>query len=451
VMAAYGRYEEAQPAAAEALTLAEQLDLPLVASDAITTLSGLKRFGPPEALRSALTNAVARAESTGAVQPALRGRFLLGRSYEDHADWDEAERWYRSVIDKAEAASLPWAPNVFDARWQLTWLCWVRGRWDEVLQLTDLTGQTPPRVSRLLLDLLRLQVEFARGRRPEELPAMREAWALDGLIGIYACGLSIEVAGRDRDPGTAVQLYDEGVAVLTAIWHPGFGARIRLAATAIGVIADNLPDVPAKERPALVAAAERLATEGHEARTNYQDPTGYWGPEGQAWVTRLDAERLRVHWLAGVDPPAATDLIEAWRETVRGFEEIEYAYETARSRAALVEILGASGDHAAAEQERELAVRVASALSAAPLLTRLGGGEVAAGDHHREVGNGGLTPRELEVLDLMAAGRSNSEIGQQLFISRKTASVHVSNILAKLGAATRTEAVAVARRRRLLA
>ena len=53
------------------------------------------------------------------------------------------------------------------------------------------------------------------------------------------------------------------------------------------------------------------------------------------------------------------------------------------------------------------------------------------------------------MLDLIAAGRSNSEIGQQLFISRKTASVHVSNILAKLGAATRTEAVALARRRGL--
>ncbi len=450
ILAAHGRYEDAQLAAAEALALAEQLDLPLVASDAITTLSGLKRFGPPEALRTALTNAVARAESTGAVQAELRGRFLMGRSYEDHADWAEAERWYRSVIDKAEAASLPWAPNVFDARWQLTWLCWVQGRWDELLQLTDLTGQTPPRVSRLLLDLLRLQVEFARGGRPVELPAMREAWALDGLIGIYACGLSIEVAGRDGNPDAAVELYDEGVAVLTAIWHPGFGARIRLAATTVGVVADNLPEVAARERPALVAAAERLVAEGHGVRTNYQDPTGYWGPEGQAWVLRLDAELLRVRWLAGVDPPAADGLVGAWRETVRGFEGIGYAYETARSRTALAEILRATGDAAAADRERELAVAEAAALGAAPLLHRLGVDQAPAGDRRSDVGSGGLTPRELEVLDLIAAGRSNSEIGQQLFISRKTASVHVSNILAKLGAATRTEAVALARRRRLL-
>jgi DNA-binding CsgD family transcriptional regulator/tetratricopeptide (TPR) repeat protein len=451
VLAAYGRYEEAQPSAAEALTLAEQIDLPLVASDATTTLSGLKRLGPPEALRTALTHAVARAESTGAVQAELRGRFQLGRSYEDHADWAEAERWYRSVIDKAEAASLPWSPNVFDARWQLTWLYWVQGRWDELLQLTDLTGQTPPRVSRMLLDLLRLQVEFARGRTPTELPAMREFWAVDGLVGIYACGLGIEVAGREGDPEAAVEAYDEGVAVLSAIWYPNFEARIRLAATAVAAVADNLSDAAAKERPALVTAAERLVAEGHGVRDNNQNPTGYWGPEGQAWVLRLDAELLRVHWLAGIDPPTAGELVEAWRETVRAFDSIDYVYEAARSRAVLAEILRASGDPAAADRERELAAAAARSLQAGPLLTRLGVVKEHAGrDRRQEGGYGGLTPRELEVLDLVAAGRSNSEIGQALFISRKTASVHVSNILAKLGAATRTEAVALARRRGLL-
>ena len=62
----------------------------------------------------------------------------------------------------------------------------------------------------------------------------------------------------------------------------------------------------------------------------------------------------------------------------------------------------------------------------------------------------GLTDRELEVLRLVAAGRSNRDIAADLFISAKTASVHVSNILAKLGAANRTEAAALARSRHLI-
>jgi DNA-binding NarL/FixJ family response regulator len=58
----------------------------------------------------------------------------------------------------------------------------------------------------------------------------------------------------------------------------------------------------------------------------------------------------------------------------------------------------------------------------------------------------GLTEREREVLSLVAAGRSNGQIASALFISPKTASVHVSNILAKLGVSGRVEAAGVAHR-----
>ena len=57
----------------------------------------------------------------------------------------------------------------------------------------------------------------------------------------------------------------------------------------------------------------------------------------------------------------------------------------------------------------------------------------------------GLTPRELEVLAHLAAGRTNRQIAETLYISPRTAGVHVSRILAKLGASTRGEAAATGR------
>jgi NarL family two-component system response regulator LiaR len=62
----------------------------------------------------------------------------------------------------------------------------------------------------------------------------------------------------------------------------------------------------------------------------------------------------------------------------------------------------------------------------------------------------GLTSRELEILRLMVHGDSNPDIAEKLFVSRSTVKFHVSNILMKLGAATRTEAVAIAVQRRLV-
>ena len=80
-------------------------------------------------------------------------------------------------------------------------------------------------------------------------------------------------------------------------------------------------------------------------------------------------------------------------------------------------------------------------------------GHRGAGDGGPAAGRGGdgLTDGEAEVLELVAQGLTNRQIGDRLFISGKTVSVHVSNLLAKLGVAGRAEAVAVAHRRGLLA
>jgi DNA-binding NarL/FixJ family response regulator len=97
----------------------------------------------------------------------------------------------------------------------------------------------------------------------------------------------------------------------------------------------------------------------------------------------------------------------------------------------------------------------AAGLGATPLLeeielvarrARIRGVESVDGSDHIA----GLTAREVDVLRLVAEGRTNPEIGKTLYMSPKTASVHVSRILAKLDARTRTEAVGVAHRLGLL-
>ena len=163
LLAGEGRFDEAQDYGLDALELAERLDLGVVASDAVTTLSGLKRKGPKEALRESLQLAVRRAEGSGAIETELRGRFHLGRSHQDWAEWDDASRWFLSGLDRAEAEGLSWAPYGFEARWQLAWVRGVQGRWDEVLDLVRRRGQNPPPIAAALLEGLRLQVHFARG------------------------------------------------------------------------------------------------------------------------------------------------------------------------------------------------------------------------------------------------------------------------------------------------
>jgi DNA-binding CsgD family transcriptional regulator len=111
--------------------------------------------------------------------------------------------------------------------------------------------------------------------------------------------------------------------------------------------------------------------------------------------------------------------------------------------AALQAAAGLAAEHAPLLAEiRKLAVRARIPLP----------GQIAqaTGEGPRAAGNYGLTSREVLVLRLLAAGRTNAQIGTELFISPKTASVHVSNILRKLGVSGRAQAAATAERAGLL-
>lgn len=449
VLAGMGRYDEAQAVGMEALGLAERLDLSELVADVITTLSGLKKSGPKEGLRSALADAVIRAEESGALASELRARYLLGRSYEDWAEFDETEFWFRSAIDRGVEAGMPFAPFAFESRWQLAWVYDVLGRWDEALALTDVAGDRPPPIPRALLEPLRLAVRLARGADvAADARALRMFWARDGGVAINASAVEIDAAGYRGDAAGAVEAYDEVVAVLSRIWHEWFSARIRLGALTIAALARAVPTLSAAERATYAERVDRILADGHVVLDRYSDPSGHWGPEGRAWMKRLDAETLRFRWLVGIDAPPQEDLVRTWREAVTLFEDFGHVHELARVRTALAEILRAGGDLAGARELGDAARAAAHRLGAVRLLEDLKA--IGSTPVRGESAPDALTPRETEILALVAEGRSNGEIGKQLFISAKTVSVHVSNILAKLDAAGRTEAAAIARRRGLL-
>ena len=204
----------------------------------------------------------------------------------------------------------------------------------------------------------------------------------------------------------------------------------------------------AAERRTRSAEVERLHADGHRVVDKYADPRGFWGPEGRAWAKRLDAETLRA--LARRQRRAAAGRL------VERVAEADHAVRGLRPRARAGHGARDPGRHparhrrpAAARELADLAREAAHALGAQPLLERAAGPGHHAGAGRRPAPDT-LTPRETEILALVAEGRSNGEIGKQLFISAKTVRVHVSNILAKLGASGRTEAAAIARRRGLL-
>jgi DNA-binding NarL/FixJ family response regulator len=136
----------------------------------------------------------------------------------------------------------------------------------------------------------------------------------------------------------------------------------------------------------------------------------------------------------------AETALAALREACQAWQGLDAPHEAARARALLGLTCRALGDEDTAAFELDAARGVFSELGAAPALTWIDSlsDRAAAADEH------GLTARELEVLPLVAAGKTNREIAAALVISERTVARHLQNIFAKLRVSSRTAASAFA-------
>jgi len=473
----HGRDEDAARQAMEALGIAQKLDLASVVADVTTTLAGIdERSGDPETAERVLLEVAERAARDGDLPAQMRSRYLLAGLHHERGELATAREGYHEGYLLACRAGRPWSPYGFDARVMEALVAYESGAWDDVLTLTDPSDPAPPPLPEALLLAVRAMVLVGRGDpgSPGVLERLRPLWEVDGLVPITAAAAEIDWHGGPRGPDGHADLaaawaaFDRAVAVFSAGSSGYFQARIRLTALLLGRLADAAPATPHADRPALVERAPELMAAVEGVRQRVRRRRRPFGPEGTAWLHRVRAEHLRLRWLADADPPTAETLADAWERTVAGFEAFGHPFETARSRLGLAAVVRATGDQDRARRLVEAARSVAAELGAAPLLVgsrapgtarspgsaRPGsGGPGSGGPASRRVASSrdtALTAREREILALVADGRSNGEVARRLFISTKTVSVHVSNILAKLGAGGRTEAAAIARREGLL-
>ncbi|MET0468714.1 MAG: LuxR C-terminal-related transcriptional regulator, partial [Aeromicrobium sp.] len=445
-LASWRRDDEAVVWAERALAIAEQIGAEHVISDAKVQLTRLMvRSGEdPVKAKQAFRELIEGSRAAGHVLGELRGLHQMAFVHVNAGELDEAEAAFVEVMERAEQTGWSWGPYGFDGRFFGALLAYMRGRWDRTVELCEV-GPGAPAMFDAYLQAVGLLVAAGRGEvdQIERTLPLRSLWRHEVASSVHSSSALVDLHGVTGDLAAARQAYEHLVDLETRVWEePLFPGRVRIAALLVGQYATAVRTLDRVERAALLDHARELA--GVVEAVVEDNPM--FGPEGQAWRRRAHAEIARLRWRCGVDAPSADELVDSWRGTRELFASLGDPYEVARSSARLAEVLLTTGGDVEGVALIAEARATAESLGARPLLAEL---DLLRPRPARSEAD--LTPREVEVLQQVAAGLSNGEIGARLFISTKTVSVHVSNILAKLGASGRTEAAAIARRRGLLA
>jgi DNA-binding CsgD family transcriptional regulator/tetratricopeptide (TPR) repeat protein len=343
---------------------------------------------------------------------------------------------------------------------------WIADRWVESLVLLGRWSEAEQLVGDLvdLLDHPAQEGDLAgswgvalirQGRLDEARPLIEQARAM--LARGHWSDIVPRQAGAVVMFAAADGRYSDAETVVNDVVdrdQPSVGGNSYLVATATAAMADSGLAGPAgrhddtNERN--IATATRWIKWMEAVEHNGRQPT-------------VEQQLYRDHALAQLQRLSGQSEPQAWAQLAAGWERIGFRYDEAYAQLRHTEALlaGTSGRSVSARRAATdvlaAAHTVAQELRAVPLLNhiedlarraRLPVGTNESSDPHRDDDRTmtavGLTPREHDVLALLARGRSNGQIAKELFISTKTASVHVSNILRKLDVTNRVEAAAVA-------
>ncbi|MGI5127308.1 helix-turn-helix transcriptional regulator [Pseudonocardia sp. CA-107938] len=423
-------------------------------ADGLVTMSVYaQHVAEDERSRQLLAEARELAHRSGFLTVELRSYFNLGMSLFDAGQLAEAAVAFHDGERRAEEAGLAWSGYGIDLRVVHVVTMYMLGNWERAEAAARIAGHMVSAIVATRLAAAGMLVATARGRLADveaQLKELEMQPAREDQVVVFSGVAGAEAALWAGAPEVAQARVAAAMRALQKVLARHLG---QIALAAIGVNAQAaLAAAGTIEPEAARVEAERLVGIAEDAAANGIPRSSRLGPEGVAWLSCARAELTR---LTGPDPDAWTDTVEAFAYEGGSPSKPGYrqGYALLRRAEARLEL----GEPAAAvAEDLEAAHGTATRLGAAPLAeavaaaARRAGVRLSGPSTAPQPGGDPLTPRERAVLDLVAEGRTNRQVGAELYISEKTVSVHLSRVMAKLGASSRTEAVSVAYARGLL-
>jgi DNA-binding NarL/FixJ family response regulator len=444
-LAAARRYQEARRWCQEALAVARKVGSRDDEAHALDSLAVLEQHdGKLDTARGLLRDAYTHAAAAGNRFVELGIHRTLGSLELDAGNLPAACAAFGDAAALAEQCGLAWSRLGVETHMFRCIAHYTAGDWDEAERLAAAIDDRSPAAGGPSAAALYVQVGRGQPAAAERIQRLAALGDDDLWVAYLAGGCGADLACWQGDLDRARALVRSTLASVDRAGTPRALSGIWPAALGLAAEADRADQARAAGDGPGLAEARALGRELLDrARADQRHAASIGrrvGPEALAWLAKAEAEWTR---LEGRSDPAR------WQAAADAFS-YGYLYEVARCQWRLAEALLAVGDREQATAATRAAYRTAARLQAEPLrralaaLARRGRLDLGA-DIPTEPRQAGLTPRELEVLRLLVAGRSNRQIAEHLFISGKTASVHVTRILAKLGVHSRLQAAARAR------